>query len=180
MRIFDKSPHTSGVARHTMREPQCFDTHTYTHTQAFNHDNTQGLDGHIEDEITLGKSLPPLPAAPPPEEPSVVLYFPTKFDPATAPPDAVQQAGGMDNLMEQVHNMDIEYIFLKESLGVDELIASQFGFSVCVYVCVCVCVVLAGKTCDYTCKDVFVCKVAGIVCICVCVCVLHVNENMCV
>jgi hypothetical protein len=70
--------------------------------QAYGLDNTVGLDGHIEDSITLGKSLPPLPAAPPAEEPSVVLYFPTHFDPATAPPDAVQQAGGVDNLEEQV------------------------------------------------------------------------------
>jgi hypothetical protein len=31
-----------------------------------------------------------------------VLYFPTSFDPSTAPPDAVKQAGGIDNLMDQV------------------------------------------------------------------------------
>ena len=31
-----------------------------------------------------------------------MLYFPTSFDPSTAPPDAVKQAGGIDNLMDQV------------------------------------------------------------------------------
>lgn len=73
--------------------------------QAFGIDNTAGQDGHLvvpDNMPTLGLSLPPLPPAPRAEQPSTVLYFPTHFDPSTAPPDAVAQAGGVDELENEV------------------------------------------------------------------------------
>jgi len=85
-------------------------------------DPSEGKDGHIEDTVTLGEMYPgvsgansaePAPADAEPasfepdtsqadEDSNAVLYFPTKFNPATAPEEAIQEAGGVSQLEENV------------------------------------------------------------------------------
>ncbi|KAJ1474068.1 hypothetical protein T484DRAFT_1833752 [Baffinella frigidus] len=74
--------------------------------RAFGLGPTAGTDGQIEDTVTLGDELPAPPgsepAMPAPTDTHAVLYFPTHFDETNAPARAVQEAGGVTNLQEQV------------------------------------------------------------------------------
>lgn len=75
--------------------------------RAFGLGPTAGTDGQIEDTVTLGDELPAPPgsepAMPAPTDTHAVLYFPTHFDETNAPARAVQEAGGVTNLQEQVN-----------------------------------------------------------------------------
>jgi len=78
----------------------------YTRQQAktLGVDPSEGRDGQIYDTVTLGEMFHhPQAAEERYDDPSsAVLYFPTHFDPRTAPPEEVKRAGGIGNLEENV------------------------------------------------------------------------------
>eukprot|EP00960_Hanusia_phi_P069566 767125-Hanusia_phi.AAC.2 len=64
----------------------------------------EGRDGQIYDTVTLGEMFhhPPDSTEQYDDPSSAVLYFPTHFDPRTAPSQEVKRAGGIGNLEENV------------------------------------------------------------------------------
>jgi len=113
-----EQPHAqmySGKAMYTQQQQQMFDI-----------DSSQGKDGQIMDVQTLGSTGEDMPvpdeagtatlgesfqssapAALPPafDRRNAVLYFPTHFTAETAPQEAIQQAGGVSNLQENISSL---------------------------------------------------------------------------
>ena len=85
---------------------------------AYGIDSSEGKDGQISDvrtlassdagTATLGEQFPEQDSAPAPpafDRTNAVLYFPTHFEPGSAPQRAVKEAGGVSNLQEKISSL---------------------------------------------------------------------------